>query len=276
MTRKLLFFSFFLLTVSLTTFLACQKDSGSASADNTPFGENSVEKNAVVATTTFDELNDYVQSGFDFNTLKSLDLTIGTCPVITVNFTTPPFSVTLDWGTGCKGTDGVTRTGKIVASLSGLMSEKNSVATLKIENYIVDGKKISGTTKITYVGLNTGNNWPRYSVLSEGKIVFADNTTLTYRSEYVRLQATGSGTPSMLDDTWRMEGTSSGVNRDGVKWTAKTTKVLIKKGDCKYIDSGTLVVTPETGAIRTIDFGDGTCDNKATLTIGDKVTNITL
>jgi len=37
-------------------------------------------------------------------------------------------------------TDGVTRTGKIDISLNGIMTVANNVATMKIENYIVDGK----------------------------------------------------------------------------------------------------------------------------------------
>ena len=256
---------------------ACQKESGTTVADNSPFNESSVEKNAVVAAATFDELNDFAQSGFDSNNLKALNLTFGSCPAINVNFTTLPFSVTLDWGTGCKNSDGVTRSGKINLSLSGMMNEKNSVATMKIENYVVDGKKITGVTKITYLGPNTGNNWPRYGVLSEGKIEFADKSSVTYRSESVRLQAEGAGTATIADDVWRTEISSArGVNRDGTAWTAKTTKVMIKKGDCKWYNSGTMVITPEKGDVKTIDFGDGACDNKATLKIGDKVTEITL
>jgi hypothetical protein len=148
---------------------------------------------------------------------------------------------------------------------------------MKIENYIVDGKKISGTTKITYQGLNTGNNWPRYSIVTEGKIEFADKRLISYRSESVRLQAEGAGTTTINDDVWRTEiHSASGINIDGMKWTAKTTKVMIKKGDCKWYNSGTLVITPEKGDVKTIDFGDGSCDNKATLKIGNNTTEITL
>lgn len=275
--KRNFFYSFTILAAMiLVVICACQKENPAGLSDNSPFSASSVEKNAVVATTTFDELNDFAQSGFDANNLKSLNLTFGNCPAITVNFTTPPFSILLDWGTGCKSGDGITRSGKINIILSGMMGEKNSVATMKIDNFVVDGRKIYGVTKITYLGLNPTNNWPKYGVLTEGKIEFADKSTMTYRSESVRLQSAGAGTASILDDTWRMEGSSKGVNRDGMAWTAKTTKVIIKKGDCKWYDSGILQITPATGSVRTIDFGDGTCDNIAKLTVGDKVTEIKL
>jgi hypothetical protein len=277
MKRKILYFSSFSIIITLLFIYSCQKDKSKEIIDNTPFNANSVEKNAVVATATFDELNDFAQSGIGATGLKSGTIDFGSCPSVNFNFVTPPFSITLDWGTGCNNNDGIIRSGTINISLSGLMNEKNSVATMKIENYIVDGKKISGTTKITYVGPNTGNNWPRYSIISEGKIEFADKSFMTYRSESVRLQAEGSRTAIITDDLWRTEiNSASGINRDGTKWTAKTTKVMIKKGDCKWYNSGTLVITPEKGDIKTVDFGDGTCDNKATLKIGDKTTDITL
>lgn len=277
MKRKLLYLSSFLTVIILLFINACQKENSTAAIDKTLFNANSVEKNAVVATATFDELNDFAQSGFDATNLKGGIFTLIGCPTVSVNFMTPPFAITLDWGTGCKISDGITRSGTIKISLSGLMNEKNNVATMKIENYIVDGKKISGTTKITYQGPNPGNKWPRYSIVSEGKIEFADKSVISYRSESVRLQAGGSGTATITDDVWRMEiQSASGVNKDGTKWTAKTTKVMIKKGDCKWYNSGTLVITPEKGDVKTIDFGDGTCDNKATMKIGDKTTNITL
>lgn len=86
----------------------------------------------------------------------------------------------------------------------------------------------------------------------------------------------GKDTSSLLNDSWRMEGASSDVNKDGTKRSAKTTKALVKKGDCKWFNSGTFVITPTKGDVKTIDFGDGACDNKATLKIGNKTTEITL
>lgn len=275
MKRELCYVNFFFVVIALLFVLSCQKDKSTTDVDNSPFNSNSVEKNALIATAAFDELNDFAQSGFEATSRKGE--TFGSCPSVSVNFMTTPFSILLDWGTGCLYGDGITRSGTIIITLSGMMNEKNSVATMRIENFIADGKKISGTTKITYLGPNAGNNWPRYSIVSEGKIEFPDKSVVTCRSESVRLQAEGSKTTSITDDVWRTEIQSArGVNKDGTTWTGKTTKVMIKKGDCKWYNSGTFVITPETGDVKTIDFGDGACDNKATLKTGDKTIDITL
>jgi hypothetical protein len=51
---------------------------------------------------------------------------------------------------------------------------------------------------------------------------------------------------------------------------------MIKKGDCKWYNSGTYEITPSKGDKITIDFGDGACNDQATMTVGTKVTTITL
>jgi hypothetical protein len=278
MNRKSLYLSIITIVVILIFVPSCQKDNIPAVVDNTPFSANSVEKNAVISLTTIEFINNFAQVGFISNSLKSGDISFGSCPTIIVNYTTPPYSITLNWGTECTGSDGVKRTGKIDISLNGIMNVANNVATMKIENYVTDGKKVSGTTRITSAGPNPGNGWPRYNIFAEGKIEFANKSVISYRYEGVTLQAEGTLTPMVLaDDVWRTEiHSASGVNQDGTTWTAKSTKVMIKKGDCKWYNSGTYEITPSQGDKITIDFGDGTCDNKATLTKGSVTTQITL
>ena len=276
MKRQLMYLGSLLIAVALLVTYACQKE-GTSTAASTSLSANSIEKNAVVAATTFESLNNFAMTGFTSSGLKAGNITFGSCPTIIVNYSTPPYSITLDWGTECTGPDGVERNGKVEISVNGMMTTKDNVATMKIENYIVDGKKITGTTKITFAGPNPGNGWPRYDVVSEGKIEYADKSILSYKYDGVTLHAEGATTATITDDVWRTEiHSASGVNQDGTTWTAKSTKVMIKKGDCKWYNSGTLEITPSKGDKITIDFGDGTCDNKAMMTVGTKTTEITL
>lgn len=277
MKRNLLYLSSFLTLIALVFIYACQKESSSTVANDVALSANSTEKNAVVAATTFESLNDFAQAGFISNNFKAGNISFGSCPTIIVNYTTPPYSLSLDWGTECTGPDGVKRTGKVVVSLNGMMTTKENVATIKFENIVVDGKKITGTTKITSAGPNPGNGWPRYDVISEGKVEYADKSILSYRYDGVTLHSEGSATATVTDDVWRTEiHSANGVNQDGTTWTAKSTKVMIKKGDCKWYNSGILEITPSKGDKIIIAFGDGICDNKAKMTVGAKTTEITL
>lgn len=254
----------------------CQKDSTTTTTPQ-PGDMNTSEGSIVICDQTFEGLNGLVNNYFAASGLKSG--TLGSCPSINVTLTTSfPIVITCDWGTGCTSAeDGITRSGKISVSLSGLMNVTNSVATFTFTDFVNDGNKITGVYRITYKGLNAGNNWPRYAVFTEAKIEFPDKKFISYRAENIRLQSEGSATPLILsDDVWRIEGSSSGTTREGVAWTASYPSALVKKASCKWFSSGSVLVTPTGGVPCTINFGDGACDNKATLTIGDKTTNIEL
>ena len=69
---------------------------------------------------------------------------------------------------------------------------------------------------------------------------------------------------------------ANGVNRNGKAYDIKITKPLIKRFGCSYIESGIVELTPEGLSTRTIDYGDGTCDNKAKLTINGNSFDFTL
>lgn len=266
-----IFFILFLLILA-----ACQKDSTTTTIPQ-PGDKNSPEGSIVIGDQTFEGLNGLATGYFSTNGLKSA--TIGTCPAISATaFTSFPITITCDWGTGCTNAeDGIARSGKITVSLSGMMNVANSVATFSFIDFVNDGNKITGVHKITYNRLNANNNWPRYEVLTEAKIEFPDKKFITYRATYTRLQSEGSATPLILaDDVWRIEGNSSGTTREGIAWTASYPSALVKKNSCKWVSSGSILITPEGDLPRTINFGDGNCDNKATLTIGDKTINIEL
>lgn len=251
----------------------CQKDTTDTTLQ--PNDKNSSEKSVIIGDQVFDGINGISFNYFNSVGLKSAPLT---CPSITATLNASfPLVINLDWGTGCAGAeDGMMRSGKIAVSLSGKLNEVNSVATFTFNDFISEGNKITGVHKITYLGLNTGNSWPRYSVFTEARIEFPDKKFITYHAQYIRLQSEGQLTPSWTDDVWRIEGTSSGTTREGVAWTATYPSAVTKKMSCKWFSSGSVLITPTGGVPRTIDFGDGACDNIATLKIGDVTTDIEL
>ncbi len=256
-------------------FTGCQKESSTAIPQ--PGDKNSSEGSLVIGDQTFDGLNGLVFGQISTSGLKSGAL--GTCPSVTATLNASfPVSITFDWGTGCTSAeDGFTRSGKIKASVSGMMNMAGSIVTFTFTDFVSNGNKISGVHIITYKGLNAGNNWPKYTVFTEAKIEFSDDKFINYRADYIRLHAEGSATPlNIADDVWRIEGNSSGKTREGINWTASYPGAVVKKASCKWFSSGSVLITPEVGPTCTIDYGDGTCDNKATLKIVEKTINIEL
>jgi len=254
----------------------CQKDTTPTTTPQ-PGDMNTSEGSIVIGDKTFDGLNGLVFGQISTSGLKTG--TLGTCPSVAATLNASlPVSITFNWGSGCTSADdGITRSGKITAAVSGMMNMASSVITFTFTDFVSEGNKISGVHRITYMGLNAVNNWPRYSIFTEAKIEFPDKKFINYRAEYVRLHSEGSATPLIIaDDVWRIEGNSSGTTREGIAWTASYPSAVVKKASCKWFSSGSVLVTPAGEPGRTINFGDGACDNKATLTIGDKTIDILL
>ena len=79
-------------------------------------------------------------------------------------------------------------------------------------------------------------------------------------------QTAGVGTLTLLDDIFSITGNHSVTNSAGRTRDCTVLEALQKKTACSNIDKGKLKVQgPNHFAL--IDFGDGTCDNLATISI---------
>jgi hypothetical protein len=78
-----------------------------------------------------------------------------------------------------------------------------------------------------------------------------------------------NGNPAGSDPVTQVYGTGNGINRQSRAFTVNIPQAspLIKHKACQYIDKGILELTPENFKTRTIDFGDGTCNEDATFTV---------
>jgi hypothetical protein len=62
---------------------------------------------------------------------------------------------------------------------------------------------------------------------------------------------------------------------DGKSWSSEVTTPLVRKFTCRWFVSGVLTIN-FTGGQALLDFGNGQCDNRATLTVNGQNREITL
>lgn len=184
-------------------------------------------------------------------------------------FTAPfPRLITIDFGTGCTGDDGRTRKGKIKISLTGKFWVVGTVITHTLENYYVNDHHVEGTRTVTHTDTEI---WQ--IVVSGAKITDPDGKTVTWESTRTRTRVTDGGTDfNIFDDVYSITGSATGTNRDGRNFTVNITTPLQLQA-CSWIaeiTKGVVEIQPEDLKLRTIDFGDGTCDNEGTVTVGNK------
>ncbi len=256
-------------------FNSCQKEETAATVD-----EISLSQQETQAEETLADVDLLVDEAVDsnFSLLKSASIEsavyLTDCPVITVNKTATPQVMTIDFGTACTGKDGKVRSGKIIVTSTSFTTFP-SVRDKSFDNYFVDGKKIEGSVAKT-ITKDQENNI-RTAVIKENiTITFPDGEGKATRVADLTRQYQRNTLLNPLDNQIVSWGTVEFTRVSGVKVTKTVTSQdpLAFKVACHHIVSGTVSVTTSDNRSWTINFGDGACDNKATLTIGDKTKEI--
>ena len=190
------------------------------------------------------------------------------CPVITVDTIAIPHLMTIDFGTSCTGKDGRIRSGKILVSATSFKIFP-SVRVKTFENFVVDGRSIEGT--VTKTIQRDAVNFVRTASIKENiqVINLAKGDTLSRITDIIRQYK------KTQNLTW---GSVINTRPNGVvvtKTIAETTPLLFE-ASCRHIVSGIASFENSKGRKWTIDYGDGTCDDKAVLTVNGKSKEITI
>jgi hypothetical protein len=249
-----------LLTIVGTT--SCKKATDttteeSVAADNTTAEANFSDESRIVDVAAIE---------------NGLGKTNGTCPAVTVDTLATPHSLTLDFGTvNCTGADGKARRGKIIVTWTGRYRQSGTVITHTFDNFYQNDNKIEGTKTVTNMGLNNAGHMYFTVVISNAKITRANGKIISWTSTRTREWIQGENTLSVADDIYSLTGSASGTDGNGNAFSVTITKALTIDFSCVYhLTSGTIDITPAGKATRTIDYGNGACDDDATLTVGTK------
>jgi hypothetical protein len=217
---------------------------------------------------------------------------LNNCPVVTVTrLNAPnafPVRITMDFGnTGCVSRDGRTRRGKIITTYTNRLVVPGAIANTVFDGYYVDSTKIEGTHRITNTGSGQIGNPPAYQYtvnVIDGKLSRPSGHFIEWNSTRVITQIEGMISNLPIDDWFRIEGNARGrVSRNGriSLFESNIIEPIIKKFSCRWLVKGKVrtvrvSATNPTAWIAVLDFGTGTCDNLATVTINGVTRQITL
>lgn len=266
--------AFLAITVCATTFTSCSKDD-----DETPLSPEmlqtvSMAREKAIADNVTENSHDLLMEVATDEGLmgnRSTQLTTGarvlSCASVDV---TPlvgfPKTITLDFGTGCTDAAGITRSGVITIVLSDSLRATGATAEMTFQNYFVQGHKLEGSINWTNTSTVNERKWTRNVV--NGKITPpAGAAHWTFNSSRTIVHVAGAHTPmQFLDDEFDVTGIGSITNAANITRTDTILTALHKKFICSNIDRGTVKLTGSNHS-GVLDFGDGTCDRIATLTI---------
>jgi hypothetical protein len=197
-----------------------------------------------------------------------------TCPLITFSIeeNNCTYNVLLDFGTeGCEGRHGWLRKGKINITVSGC---EQIVCIISFDQYYVDGYLLNGTATLNYNQNNDGN--PIVTIEINGSVTDPDGNESTIEAELIKEWIEGYNTLFLFtDDVFSTTGNAHGICSEGVEYEMTITSPLIKAFNCKWIQEGEITLV-YGGNTLVRNYGDGSCDSLATVTINGESNEIVL
>ena len=224
------------------------------------------------------ELSVADETGFTSN-LKSASVYGGSgCrPKVTVDFpdsTQFPKVITFEFSDTCETLHGIVRSGKVIVTISNYMWKIGSTRVTTYENFYVDSCKIEGTRTVTTIGQDENGYWQQSVQLVDGKIILPDGTEITRNSDFVKTWLQIPSQRMGKTGSFELTGSAEGTNIDGVGYNMEIVTPLHKEVFCPWFGSGVKNISLTDGTQIQLDYGDGTCDNVAMLTVNGESTEI--
>jgi hypothetical protein len=245
--------------------------------------DTSFTNNEIIAELSFEDI-DKVADEVEFTQVvkssPNTNITILGCGTVdTLRINGDTLQVTIDFGAqNCLGTDGKNRRGKLIVTRAGnYFSGDSYYREVHTEGYFVNDNGVELNRKIT-LSDTTLERHRIYLIAMEGTVTLANgNGEIRRVSDRRRTWFEGMETRlDKMDDAYKIEGSLSGTHTDGRTYVSTVAEPLYKRVSCDYTEKGVLNFTPEGKVTRVIDFGNGECDNKATVSIGGVKADILL
>jgi hypothetical protein len=214
---------------------------------------------------------------------------IDSCAIVTVSSETFPKEIIIEFDSTCSiaresarpdfgpehgnGPEhGHVIQGKIIIDISDSLTVPGSVEKITYQDFYMDSMKIDLIAEITNIGKNAEGNWVIRKEFDQ-TITRGDIVCVRYNKESQEWES-GFETKDKSDDVYYLSGSGT-VSLNDTIYTKTITTPLLFDASCDYISKGVVELT-KNSSTATIDYGDGICDNKATVTIDGTTDEINL
>ncbi|MCW5520111.1 hypothetical protein J1N09_09695 [Aureitalea sp. L0-47] len=260
-----------ILTLLLFSFLltSCSKDEAvdevaTTSVSDLVFVEESTQvSQADVTTDGVIHMLETAYTEIEEESGRSISL-FPNCVTITISTENGVTFVTLDFGFGCELQNGAVVSG-IVNITYGPIQNGTRTMTYTLENFSWNNKDVAGGATIFRERSNAAGN-PQSTVHADLQISYPGGLIIQKDGTRVREWIEGFGTGSWLDNVWLVTGNRDVVSNTGFSHSGVITEALRREATCPHFVSGIVEIT-RNGDQGTLNFGDGSCDNIAILTV---------
>lgn len=246
------------LALGSLSVVGCNKDDDNT-AENTQYAEDQ--------TRLISAFND-----LDIIPIRALTgnaSSLAACASVSIDTTGALDAMTIDFGQqNCLCFDGKYRRGQLIVYYSGDYKDSMHYRRVEPSNYFLNDSRIMGTKEVTGRGLDNFGRY-YYSVTYSGE-VFTPNPregSVEGSGNYTYAWTAGLNTTPVHDDVFEIDGVGEMMLNTGEKYTTEILQPLEMSMDCNWVRSGVVRITPENATRRSMDYGDGACDDRAEITI---------
>jgi hypothetical protein len=168
----------------------------------------------------------------------------------------------------CEGPHGHVRDGQVIISYhNGGYWDVGASWDVTFNNFFIDDMQVTGTRHVENVGpASNGMTWN-----INASLVFtrsSDGNVRTWSSTRTRQITQGYGDTTCTNHIYIVNGTAVHTNSANAHSVSITITNLTRDLSCQYITSGTLLCHPNNNKPdKLVDFGNGDCDDLATVTV---------
>lgn len=177
-------------------------------------------------------------------------------------------NVLVDFGDGCTLNNGALVSGQVMLDYTTVQNESRTI-TYVYDNFTYNGNEVSGGGTVNRI-LENANGNPQSDLTASITVYFpTQDVTATRDANRTREWIEGVGSGTWTDNVFSVTGNwdtsfSSGFTRSG-----EVTEALRREATCPHFVSGTLAIS-QNNINGVLNYGDGTCDNIAVVTIGNQ------
>lgn len=176
-----------------------------------------------------------------------------------------PRTITLNYGESTELENGRVISGIIEIYQTASRRVNGATRTVTFKEFSVDAVGIAGTSTKTFK-----KDEFKVDIVRDLTFTLEDGTTIHRDAVRVRTWTQGMDTPlDHTDDIFEITGSVTCVDSDENEYSRLITTPLIKKGGCRYIVAGEVTLSKNGVDFATINYGDGECDNMATMTTAE-------
>jgi hypothetical protein len=206
--------------------------------------------------------------------------TVESCAVVTRN--KEEKMITIDFGNGCTDRFGRERSGKIIITFRGEFA-RHADRIISFEDYFINNRKITGTIQLLNFHRNDEDNLTSTRKLVDYAINYPDGNTFVKNGSVTREWIEGEGDTIAYNNIYKITGSYHGVSSRGREIKYTITEPIIADFNCHAAGgflrtagvTEVIIKNSENRKIRTVAYGDGTCDNEYTITVNGRSRTIT-